>query len=166
MCLPVQSHRALIWWSTFWSAAADNTYQPPAANFDTPLKGELSSFNLKRIRNNYKIEWGAPDMAGRGWKSKISGLCIHQSTKPARLSLNTCKKKQKKNTRKPTRKTEPQQTRKQLVCRNHLDNFCAIFLQFFKIFVSIGQFLKSSLNLLQYCLYFIFWFLVPRHVES
>lgn len=41
-----------------WSAASDNAYQPPAANFDTLLKGEGSSFNLKGIRNNYKIEWG------------------------------------------------------------------------------------------------------------
>lgn len=49
--------KALYLMKHLWSAASDNAYQLPAANFDTPLKGEVSSFNLKRIRNNYKIEW-------------------------------------------------------------------------------------------------------------
>ena len=90
------THSSILAWKILW------TKEP----------SRLQSFNLKRIRNNYKIEWGAPDMAGRGWKSKISGLCIHQSTKPARLSLNTCKKKKKKHqkTHKKNRTTANKKT--------------------------------------------------------
>lgn len=105
-----------IWWSISWSEASDNAYQLPAANFDTLLKEEVSSFNLKRIRNSYKIEWRA-DMAGRWAASEIPGTCTNQTTKPARLFLSTrIKTKQKCNF----------QTRKPVVCRNYSADLCAI----------------------------------------
>ena len=39
-----------------------------------------------------------------------------------------------------------------------------LFFFFFKEFFECGPFLKSLLNLLQYYLYFMFWFLAVRHV--